>query len=470
MADSETKPLLTTYDATLQHHASLQPAGGRGKARFDMRQQMKKNGRSGSIYNSIFSSPKPHPTNTKIGSPKTNGKGGGEISANKPTALSIYQDLPVDRHCVPKEQTTPSTSKQHSQLYNTLNPKSRSPSARLFQKFITLVILLDALIYILSTEPDLSHLSYIFYGTEAVTSTIFAIEYIARLIVCTEKRCYGKHGPIRGRWKYICSTQALLDAFATFPFFIELLSGIPLPTLTYLRVFRVLRITRTQSCSQAMDAVYRVLYFNREILHVAALLGMYLVVVTSILMYYLRPRGNDVDYVDDPTDFSSIASTMVLSVLMLTGQGGPSGKLPWYTQCVVVLTGIFSVAMFAIPASMLTWGFEAEAERLGMKARKRVLAKRRGQVYTSDTSSSSDSSSISGFGDISTSDEEYMNIIGGGDDDDDGSGNEGAGMQKVSFLGQGEIQSLFTRIERMEQSVAQTNIKLDLILQKLEGR
>ena len=72
-------------------------------------------------------------------------------------------------------------------------------------------------------------------------------------------------------------------------------------------------------------------------------------------MYYLRPQGDDVSLVDDASDFESISKTMVLSTLMLTGQGGPSGKLPWYTQLVVLLTGIFSVAMFAIPASMLTW-------------------------------------------------------------------------------------------------------------------
>ena len=34
------------------------------------------------------------------------------------------------------------------------------------------------------------------------------------------------------------------------------------------------------------------------------------------------------------------------------------------TQVIVVFTAIGSVAVFAIPASMLAWGFEAEAERL----------------------------------------------------------------------------------------------------------
>ena len=199
---------------------------------------------------------------------------------------------------------------------------------------------------------------------------------------------------------------------------------------------------------------------------------MYLVVVTSILMYYLRPRGKDVDLVEDITDFESIAKTMVLSTLMLTGQGGPSGDLPWYTQCVVLLTGVFSVAMFAIPASMLTWGFEAEAERLGAKAKKRAMAKRRGEVYISETSSSSSNSSdISGFGDLSTSDEEYMRIIGGDDDDDDGESDEKVlGGQAISSSLESNKAELMRRVESLEQSLAQINNKLDLILQLLERK
>ncbi len=262
------------------------------------------------------------------------------------------------------------------------------------------------------------------------------------------------------------SFQGAIDSFATLPFFIELITGVDLPTLTYLRVFRLVRITRTRSYTKAVDAVGRVLYFNREILHVAALLGLYLVVVTSVLMYYLRPRGVDVDGVDDISDFESIGSTMVLSILMLTGQGGPSGKLPWYTQAIVLLTGIFSVAMFAIPASMLTWGFEAEAQRLGIKARRRALAKRKGEVYESDASSSGSSS---GDGcSMSSSDEEYINIIGAEDVEE--SDEEVEMPQRVGEakgMRQADAQQLLTRIEQLERKVTDTNAKLDLILAKL---
>ena len=442
-------------------------SSGRGKLRFTQRQQMKLKQKillqtppvaSVGIYNSIFSSKR---NNIIANNNKTN------ISA-----VSAAQTTTTATHPPP-----------HSQLYTILNPKSKTSHARLFQTTIASIIILDAIIYIISTEPKLQtdHFQTLFYSIEGITSTIFLVEHLARLVVCTEKKCYAKYGPIYGRWRYMCSFQSMIDSLATLPFFIELCTGIDLPTLTYLRVFRLIRITRTRSYTKAVDAVGRVLYFNREILHVAALLGLYLVVVTSVLMYYLRPRGVDVDGVDDISDFESIGSTMVLSILMLTGQGGPSGKLPWYTQAIVLLTGMFSVAMFAIPASMLTWGFEAEAQRLGIRAKRRIEAKRRGEVYNmSDTSSSSsDSSSVSCLGDISTSDEEYMNIIGAEDDADESSDDDRKGKlpQRIGgasgMMVQADdatadiLQSMQTRIELLEMKVTDTNAKLDLILEKL---
>ena len=278
------------------------------------------------------------------------------------------------------------------------------------------------------------------------------------LIGFTLQRKYGKHGPIFGRLKYLSTAGALLDTFATLPFFLEFISGVQLPTLTYLRIFRLLRITRTNSYSKAMEAVIRVFYFNKEIMVVAGLLAVYLVLLTSILMYYLRPRGDAVNMVDDMGDFNSIGSTMVLSLMMLTGQGGPSGDLPWYTQAVVLMTSLFSVAMFAIPASMLTWGFEAEAQRLGEKAKKKIMAQKRGEVYHDSTSSSSsDDESAGGYGDISTSDEEYMNIIGGEESDE----------ESVGAINNTILTSLEERMSKLEDTVAETNMKLDLILKKL---
>ena len=183
----------------------------------------------------------------------------------------------------------------------------------------------------------------------------------------TEARKYSEKGPIAGRLRYAVTGPALIDFLATFPFFIELMTGWSLPTLTYLRAFRLLRILKTSGFAAATNAVYRVIYYNRQILQVAMLICVGLVIFTAVLMYYLRPK--------DPNhsqDFQSLSRTMYLSTLMLTGQGGPDGEIPWYTKGVVLMTGVFSIGMFAIPASMLTWGFEAEAERLANLAYARV--------------------------------------------------------------------------------------------------
>jgi hypothetical protein len=123
---------------------------------------------------------------------------------------------------------------------------------------------------------------------------------------------------------------------------------------------------------------------------------------------------------------------MYLSTLMLTGQGGPDDEnLPWYTKCVVLLTGIFSLGMFAIPASMLTWGFEAEAERMAKRHRQQqqqmVAANTENETNSPqpsediiDEEGEADHWSYSSC-DYST-DEEYQKIIAGeGDEEDDDS-------------------------------------------------
>lgn len=204
----------------------------------------------------------------------------------------------------------------------------------------------------MSTEPDLSPAQKQFFQRwEGVTSTIFLLEYLLRLLVVTEARKYRSQGWFWGRVKYARTPSAIIDFVAMFPFFLELCTGWDLPTLTYLRSFRLLRILKTSGFTDATRAVYRVIYYNRQILYVALLICIGLVILTAVLMYYLRPQNDS-----GSDDFKSLGSTMYLSAMMLTGQGGPDGDLPWYTKGVVLLTGIFSIGMFAIPASMVSFG------------------------------------------------------------------------------------------------------------------
>jgi hypothetical protein len=176
---------------------------------------------------------------------------------------------------------------------------------------------------------------------------------------------------------------------------------------------------------------------------------------------------------------------MYLSTLMLTGQGGPEGDLPWYTKGVVLLTGIFSIGMFAIPASMLTWGFEAEAER---------IARLTYSTTSKRTSEDNENDNWSYSSDDYSTDEEYFKIIAGeGDSDDededeearktfalgdtDGSGNisltEFLALSRESAEGAAKAsaknEELASYLTLLEKKVEENSRKLDRVCQLLEA-
>jgi len=270
---------------------------------------------------------------------------------------------PVLKALFPSQTATVRTqngsSSRYSFIYTCLNPHSKRKCATDFKYFLAFVIVCDIITYILSTDLRISSKYPGFFTTsEAMVSTIFMTEYVLRVITCVEHRRYQPHGPVFGRLRFMLTFPALFDLFVTLPFFVELLIPVELPQLTFLRVFRLARIMKTEGLIQALDAVYRVIYYNRDVLLVALWVCLALILSTAVMLYLLRPiEGRKVDELDD---FHSIPATLYLATLMLTGQGGPDAdELPWYTRSIVLVTAVFSVAMFAIPASMLTWGFEA---------------------------------------------------------------------------------------------------------------
>lgn len=217
-----------------------------------------------------------------------------------------------------------SHSKPKSWMYTMFQSRSRARHARVYKFVITALILLNAVTFVFSTVPELQRsFGMWFFIVEAVTSSVFGVEYGARLVVITEKDRFGCH-PLWGRLQYMMTFRAVVDALATFPFFVERISGHSLPTFTWLRVFRLLRILRGERYGRAMRSAYRVLYFNRHIFGVAGMICFLLVFTTSLLLYYLQPGEGSRNQEDD---FSSLPATMYMSLLMLAGQGGPSGPL-----------------------------------------------------------------------------------------------------------------------------------------------
>ena len=214
----------------------------------------------------------------------------GVMHNNRPVLTEVLGSTKPKHHDEDEDGFAFSRTKK-SFVYTMLNPRSNEWQAAFYKWFITIVIVADLLSFVISTEPDITEKQMEFFHVwEGVTSSIFLIEYMTRLVVVTESKKYGSMGMLWGRLRYMVTLNAIVDALSTLPFFLELFTGLDLPTLTYLRSFRLLRILKTNGFSEATRAVGRVVYYNSQILYVALLIGIGLILITSVLMYYLRPR------------------------------------------------------------------------------------------------------------------------------------------------------------------------------------
>eukprot|EP00469_Lotharella_globosa_P010646 CAMPEP_0167782056 /NCGR_PEP_ID=MMETSP0111_2-20121227/6296_1 /TAXON_ID=91324 /ORGANISM="Lotharella globosa, Strain CCCM811" /LENGTH=384 /DNA_ID=CAMNT_0007672827 /DNA_START=27 /DNA_END=1178 /DNA_ORIENTATION=- len=164
----------------------------------------------------------------------------------------------------------PLKKQKHTFMYSMLNPSSKKPQAEAYKYTVTALILIDTLMFIISTENIMKPYERLFDIEGGVVSCLFAAEWMARVYVAPQSRKY--RDPVLGRLAYITSLPSLIDLIAWSPFFIRLFFWNEYPKLTYLRVFRLLRILKTESYSDACSSAWRVIRFNSEILVVAVIM------------------------------------------------------------------------------------------------------------------------------------------------------------------------------------------------------
>ena len=200
-----------------------------------------------------------------------------------------------------------------------------------------------------------------------------------------------------------------------------------------MRVFRILNIFRTSEYSAAVNTVLRVLVVNRTILLASLAMVLFMVLLTATLLYSILP-----DATLAANGIRSIPDAAYLAVLMLTGQALPEGSLSSGTRLIVLFTSFFSVPIFAVPAAMLTWGFEGvrrawqamnagcapsgrrglsigEAQRLAARAARRFERK---QAYGEGAESAAGTIAAESSDDSDSDFEEYLRTAAGAEGDD----------------------------------------------------
>jgi voltage-gated potassium channel len=230
-----------------------------------------------------------------------------------------------------------------------------------FNWLITGLILLSILSVILETEQSIfSAFEPVFLALEIFTVTIFSIEYLLHLWVCTMDPRYSS--PILGRIKYALTPMAIIDLVAIAPFFIPA-SGLDLRFIRAVRLTRLFRILKLGHYSRSLRTLQKVLSAKKSELLVTLYAGVIILIISSGLMYYIEREAQ-------PDKFNSILSTMWWGVMTLTtiGYGDvypvtPLGKL------IGSFIAVLGIGLFVLPAGILAAGFSSEIANQAQSAK-----------------------------------------------------------------------------------------------------
>lgn len=211
------------------------------------------------------------------------------------------------------------------------------------------VIIISTVEIIVSSFGGLSSGTIQFLNAVNIFSLIFfTIEVLLRIW------CAGDVDPRykgwRGKLKYCTSFWGLIDIMATFPYYLTLISPLPITVVNILRVLRIFRIFRfTPSFKIIVDA------FNSkksEIWMSVQLLSI-ITIILSLIMYY-------VEVAVQPEACSDSIVPILWSFMQYIGDPGGSSHFVPITvigQIIASLVGILGIAIFAVPAGLLGSAF-----------------------------------------------------------------------------------------------------------------
>jgi voltage-gated potassium channel len=242
------------------------------------------------------------------------------------------------------QQAPAAAHRLRSRLFHILHkPSPGNPIARRVNYGLAALIVLNATAVALESIPELGAAHRpTFFAFEVFSTSIFVVEYLARLWVCVEQ-AHLAH-PVLGRLRYALQPLPLLD--------LVVIATAPLPVdLRFLRVgrmVRLLRVLRLDEFEQALSRIGASLRRRRELLIVAVTLMVLCVYVSAALLY-------QIEHAAQPAVFRSIPDTFWWAIVTLAtiGYGDMVPLTPLGKLCAGLIS-LFGVGVFALPSAIVT--------------------------------------------------------------------------------------------------------------------
>ena len=211
-----------------------------------------------------------------------------------------------------------------------------SPSGKIFDYFIQILIFLSLFAVSLETLPDKSFiLTKPLELFEIFCLTVFSIEYLLRIVVAKK------------RFKYIFSFYGIVDFLAVAPFFFPTKEIIDLRFLRAFRIFRLFRALKLIRYSKAINRLTTAIDIVKEELVLFFVIILILIFMVSAGIYFFENEAQ-------PDIFKSIFHSMWWSIVTLTTVGyGDAYPITMGGKVFTFFVLIIGVGVVTIPAGLV---------------------------------------------------------------------------------------------------------------------
>ena len=225
-----------------------------------------------------------------------------------------------------------------------------------FDYFIVVVIFLNLGVTLAGTFDELKAYEGFFYVVELITTIIFTVEYILRLI--TARYLYPNKSGFLAIISFIFSFYGLIDLFSFLPFYLPIFFPSGIVAFRIFRVIRIFRLFKINAQYDAYNVIIDVLKNKKNQLISSLVMIFIFMTAASLAMYSLEHEAQ-------PEAFKNAFSGIwwAVSTLLTVGYGDIY-PVTILGQLLAIFIAILGVGMVAIPTGIISAGFVEEYNRV----------------------------------------------------------------------------------------------------------
>lgn len=225
--------------------------------------------------------------------------------------------------------------------------------SRAFDMFLSVTIIINIIVTILLTFDTFSSFFGFFTVIEIVTLSLFAVEYILRII--TADYLYPESKPFRAILKFLFSFDGIVDLLTVLP--LVAFSGFI--AFRILRVVRIFHLFRINSSLDSFNVIALVIKEKRKQIASSVLIIFIFMLASSLGIY-------SVEHQAQPDAFKNAFSGIWWSVSALLTVGyGDIYPITVLGKIMGILVAFLGVGLVAIPTGIISAGF---VEQYSLKA------------------------------------------------------------------------------------------------------